>query len=87
MIRVERLSFHRGWNILFYVSKNEDSITPVEVHFYSPSSGRKDCTIKALEPGVYSFRINFRDLGKYVFVFLEDGKKTLINIITTIRNG
>jgi hypothetical protein len=87
MVRVERLSLHRGWNILFYVSKDENLTNPVTVHKYSPSSGRHDETIRALEPGIYAYRIRFNTLGKYVLVFLEDGVKQLISIITVEKDG
>lgn len=81
-MRVERFTFRLGWNILFYVSKDENAVASVEVHIYTPFSGRRDEVIKPLEPGLYSLRIHFRDPGKYVLIFFEDGQKVLINIIT-----
>jgi hypothetical protein len=86
MVRIERLTFRSGWNKFFYVTENESVDLSVLVHKYSPEERRTDEALKRLEPGIYVFRVYF-NLGKYVFIFFENGNRMLVTIVTVTENG
>lgn len=86
MIRIERLTFRNGWNKFFYVTENENVNLSVSVHVYSPVIRRTDYVLKQVEPGVFMFDVYF-ELGKYVFIFFENGSRVLVTIVTVTKNG
>lgn len=72
---------------VFFVSESEDDENPPEVtvHCHTTQDGRKDYTLRLLEPGVYYFNFLFKYPGKYIFVFFENGIRKLITIISVVK--
>lgn len=81
-MKYQQTNYRRGQQELFYVSENLDLPNPPTVHCHAPRTSRIDETLLLLEHGVYHFNYNFIHLGKYVFIFFEDYKPTLITIVT-----
>jgi len=79
-MQFRRESYKSGEDTLVYGAVDLGA-SVVEARVYVPTRSRPN-TIKLtkLEPGVFILDFNFREVGNYIFVVVEDGEvKTILN--------
>ena len=70
--------YRPGPDRLVYVAQGKDA-EAVVTRVYGPNhSPVREIVLDKLEPNVFAFDFNFREIGNYIFVFAEDGETTTV---------
>lgn len=73
-----RQVYRPGPDRLVYVAEGKDA-EAVVTRVYGPNhTAVQAIVLEKLEPNVFAFDFDFREIGNYIFVFAEDGETTTV---------